>query len=502
MVTRWMRLDRERVHSLVLLAQEVPVPTSLRQAVESSGGQIYRADPASSAVQQAAWLRQLAVEEANFVILHLSCDDVTCGVAFGIAGGPPVMLINHEAHVYWNGASTTDQVVNCRGSELEVFWSATYRGVGSERCTIVPIPLEVPPSREGKGTATVDGKIRARQALGIASDAVVILTVGSRFKYLPIAGLDFTEVWKEILEAVPTAVLLAIGFHGDQRWKDASAQVGNRMRTLGAMPHSQLLEVMDAADLYVEAFPFGTTTSLLEAGLKGLPVALAPAQSPPPYATDGIALDDVLQRPSTIREYQATIRDFCLSVDKRVALGSKVRDSIMRHHCGAGWKAHLESAVKSLPRTHGILTALAPIRTPPAIHEIWSLFVPQWSRDYQDILEVTVKRAFSVGLRPHSTPAMRKACKDHRALRRGHCIPLPVLVVLLDAVLPFLPIRWSTRTIRLCAFLSRGSLVSRTWERIVRPIGRSKVPVGPYHEYRQMREAPNLPSNTAQASEP
>ena len=202
--------------------------------------------------------------------------------------------------------------MNCRGSELEVFWSATYRGVGLSRCAIVPIPLIDldPESLESGEASKPELKRQSRQTLGIAADAIVILTVGSSFKYLPIDGLDFLEIWEEILKAVPEAVVLAVGFDGDQRWKDASARVGNRIRTLGAMPHSQLLKVQDAADLYVEAFPFGTTTSLLEAGLKGIPVGLAPAQSPPPYGTDGIALDDILQRPATVAEYQASDEGF------------------------------------------------------------------------------------------------------------------------------------------------------------------------------------------------
>ena len=34
-------------------------------------------------------------------------------------------------------------------------------------------------------------KRQSRQTLGVAVDAIVILTVGSSFKYLPIDGLDF-----------------------------------------------------------------------------------------------------------------------------------------------------------------------------------------------------------------------------------------------------------------------------------------------------------------------
>src|SRR5262249_12355580 len=156
-------------------------------------------------------------------------------------------------------------------------------------------------------------------------------------------------------------VLLAVGFDGDQRWKDASARVGNRIRTLGTVPHAQLLKVQDAADLYVEAFPFGTTTSLLEAGLKGIPLGLAPVQSPPPYGTDGIPLDDILQRPATVAEYQARMKRLCHSADKRVALGGKVRDAILRHHSGAGWREHLETAIKSLPREHTVLSEISPV---------------------------------------------------------------------------------------------------------------------------------------------
>ena len=119
------------------------MPASIQEAVENSGGRIHIADPAASLVNRAVWLRRLAAEDANYVILHVQLADVICGVAFGVPGGPPVMLVNHSAHLFWNGASTTDQVVNCRGSELEVFWSAAYRGIGLSRCAIVPIRLPI-----------------------------------------------------------------------------------------------------------------------------------------------------------------------------------------------------------------------------------------------------------------------------------------------------------------------------------------------------------------------
>ena len=346
MAIRWIKNDGSgRVHDVALLSQEVSVPETLRQAVDKSGGRIHAAAPATSLVSRAVWLRRLAAENASYVILHVDVADVISGVAFGVPGGPPVMLVNHTAHLFWLGASIADRVVNCRGSELEVFWSAVYRGIGYSRCSIVPIPLLDPKSPDCESPSKLELKRQSRQTLGIEPNATVILTVGSFFKYLPVRDLNFLEIWEEILRAVPEAMLLAVGFHGDQQWNDASARVGKRIRTLGTMPYKHLLTVQDAADLYAEAFPFGTTTSLLECGINGIPVGLAPVQSPPPYGTDGIAVDEVLQRPATIAEYKARMIQLCRSVDERAALCSKLR----RINSTASQRSRLETASRNRP---------------------------------------------------------------------------------------------------------------------------------------------------------
>jgi hypothetical protein len=485
MATRWIMNDCSgRVHSVALLSQEIPVPASLQQAVESSGGRIHSVDPASSLLKRAAWLRRLAAEAANFVVLHVEQADVICGVAFGVPGGPPVMIVNHCAHLFWNGASTSDLILNCRGSELETLWSARYRGVGLSRCAIVPIPLLDVKSPEAGEVA----KAQSRQMLGVSPDAIVVLTVGASYKYLPIDGLDFLEVWEGILRAVPQAVMLAVGFDGDQRWSDASARVGNRIRTLGAMSHPRLLAVQHAADLYVEAFPFGTTTALLEVGLKGVPVGLAPAQSPPPYGTDGIALDDILRRPTSILEYQTTMTDMCRNAEKRAVLGTTVREAILHHHCGAGWRKHLENAIKSLPRQHTVLSAIKPTPTPAVIHEIWSLLMRHWTMGYESTLESATIRALSLGLRPRLTPAVRSACRTHQALRRRRSVPVPALALLFGVVLPLLSDAAASATFRTLVFLCRGSLLYRVWQKLVQLFGSRHASTAPYQEYRRINE--------------
>jgi len=90
--------------------------------------------------------------------------------------------------------------------------------------------------------------------------------------------LDFLAVAEELLCQLPGAYILAVGVREDERWRAVSERTGSRLRALGRQ--SQVSDYHDAADLYIEGFPFGSTTALLEAGLRGIPVILAPATCP------------------------------------------------------------------------------------------------------------------------------------------------------------------------------------------------------------------------------
>ncbi|HMP84857.1 MAG TPA: hypothetical protein PKA41_19360, partial [Verrucomicrobiota bacterium] len=195
--SRWMHDDPDGTHSVALLAQKRPVPPELLTAVTESGGQVHQADANASFLGRADWLRKLAFETADYVVLHIDMDDVIAPVAFGCAGGPPVLFLNHAAHVFWTGASVVDLAVNCRGSELETYWTAHYRGI--PRCATVPIPLVEPPPVDAD--AAQAGRIRARQMAGVAENEILVLTSGDSYKYSPVDGLDFVSVCEEILRA-------------------------------------------------------------------------------------------------------------------------------------------------------------------------------------------------------------------------------------------------------------------------------------------------------------
>ena len=82
--------------------------------------------------------------------------------------------------------------------------------------------------------------------------------------------LDFVDVATSVLKRVPNAVVLAVGVRPDERWEAAAAKVGNRLRAVGIRDDVERFH--EIADLYVEGFPLGSTTALLEAGLAGIPL--------------------------------------------------------------------------------------------------------------------------------------------------------------------------------------------------------------------------------------
>jgi hypothetical protein len=368
-----------------------------------------------SLLERARWLRTLAASSADYVVLHIDPDDVIAPSAFAVEGGPPVFLVNHAAHIYWNGASICDVIVNCRGSKLEEQWTRVHRG--ATRCTTVPIPLPLPGNADSTGAAAIARKERSRQLVSIPKDAMVILTSGDSYKFTPLGRLDFIQVCEDILRRLPEVYIVAIGPVENARWAEARERTGSRLRTFGRQPQSQVPIFLHMADVYIEGFPLGSTTALLEAGLRGIPVVLAPAQCPPPYGTDGVALDDRLERPGDLEEYKSRIVALCRSSQERAALGASLGDSIRKHHTGLGWREYVESAIRMAPTSHVLGPITTPVPTPAEVHLYWSSFRRATFPEFEHLLENSVRYAFGLGARPQSPEQGRGIARNRITAR-------------------------------------------------------------------------------------
>lgn len=109
----------------------------------------------------------------------------------------------------------------------------------------------------------------------------------------------------------------------------------DRLHMVGSVEDPELYRL--AADLYLESFPFGSTTALLEAALAGLPVVPAYAPLCALLVANDDAVRDVLPNPSSEEEYLDRAEFLIRHPEARSALGALLRERVLTTHVGQGW---------------------------------------------------------------------------------------------------------------------------------------------------------------------
>lgn len=325
-ILNWIRADSSSRHSLLVTRQTAAaVPRWLVAAVLTSGGAVHSLAGRAS-LAAARELRALARSVADAVVLHHSCYDVIPVAAFAQPGGPPVAVLNHADHVFWLGCGIADLVINQREAGRQLGEERRL----AQRHTVLPIPLG-PPAPPVPGGA-------ARRELGIPDDALVLLSVGRGEKYRPAGPHDFFRTAGTILAALPRAHLFIVGLTEGDYARICGGPRNPRIHCVGAL--SDPSRYRAAADLYLEGFPFGSPTALLEAAVTGLPPVL-PYQPLDDILTTNHGLELLITRPADEDEYVAAVVEAAGDRCGRLALGRRLQEHVRMCHTGDGWLALL-----------------------------------------------------------------------------------------------------------------------------------------------------------------
>ena len=331
LLKRWIHANPlgER-HSIAVLEYLDPEETELHAAVRQTGGEFFSlVEYADTPLECARNLRELAHAQADVIVLHHHMWDVIPTIAFGVADCPPVLLLNMADHLFWVGAAISDMVLQIRPEGTEL--TREFRGV--DRSHLLNIPLPEKPTADATA-------VDIRKTLGIPEDACVYLTLGRESKYEPREGIDFLATAGKIIDTVPGAYLIAIGpSRNHPAWDRAFRESEEHIVAVG--PQRALPGYFAAADIYLEGFPFGSLTALLEAGLAGLPCVRAPAFLPSIYRSNGPAIDHIAA-PADADVYVEHARHLsALSSDERHRLGRDLAEKVAHKHC-AGWAEGLK----------------------------------------------------------------------------------------------------------------------------------------------------------------
>jgi hypothetical protein len=159
-----------------------------------------------------------------------------------------------------------------------------------------------------------------------------------------VGDVNFAEAHVSLLNKYQNAILIVIGA-GDsgEDWSEAIALTEGRIKVLGETKDTATF--YQAADIYVDSFPFVSITSLLEAGSYGVPlVSRYPYQSDDcgVLGSDMPGLADNLIRVNNLKEYTQVLVELVENEEYRLSLGEASRDKIAANHWGENWQRLLE----------------------------------------------------------------------------------------------------------------------------------------------------------------
>jgi len=320
------------------------MPVQLAEAVARSGGDFVIMDDREDGIlTRAAALRE-TITKFDRVVLHIHPHDAAPLIAIAEDEGPPVILLNHAEHVFWPGASAVDIVAHLREESATI--SESFRGIERNRSFVLPIPLAP--------TTGMWSHEKAKRLLDLPSESIVLLTVGSAYKYKTDDGQHFVDAILPVIERHPAAVLLAVGPEGDSSWEAAKTMSGDRIRACGR--RDDVERFFAAADVYLDSFPIGSITAVLEAALHGLPIVQCELPTPTLLPTTDAALSGFLIR-EKLETYADRIASLVANETARRAIGAEIRERVSGLHTGERWQsllrelyAHATRAPRPRPR--------------------------------------------------------------------------------------------------------------------------------------------------------
>lgn len=337
MLGRWVNADTTRMHALALTNHRGPLYGTVEAAIQASGGSVHRLNTGiGSLIEWAKHLRTLA-RQYDAVVLHTYSQDVIPSIAFANpASTPPVMLLNHGDHLFWLGVAAADVVINLRDAAQDL--SIARRGVEPRRNVMVPTivsPAERTRSRE-----------EAKRALGLSPETLLLFSAARGMKYRTVDGRSFADTHVELLKRHPDAVLWVLGAGDPEDWREACAAVDGRIQPLPESPDTKVY--YEAADIYVDSFPFVSSTSMMEAAGLGAPLVsrFYGPKDARIFAINHPGIDAPTLHGSNEVEYLGHLESLITDPDMRARKGEEARQSVLHYHTPPSWLDFVEKAYK------------------------------------------------------------------------------------------------------------------------------------------------------------
>lgn len=329
-IASWIEQDLGRRHRVCITRQgSGAIPPKIVERLQA-GSDLVCLDARPGGVMARAAALRAAAADADVVVLYVHPCDVVPSIAFAQARDPaPIVFVDHADHVFWLGRGVARLLLSMRDSGRSL--AVSRRGIEPERCFVMTRPLRV-------ARRAVE-RDEAKRRLGLPLDRVLLVTAADGSKYRPVGDCGFLDLVLPIVQQHPDVILRAAGPAPDADWAAAADATAGRIRALGHLPDVSLLQ--QAADVYVDSFPFSSLTSLLEAGSFGTPVVTYRGHPEDclVLGADTRGLDEHMLCPTSADDFHRDVSRLVTSSEARAERGERTRSAILDTHTGAGWQA-------------------------------------------------------------------------------------------------------------------------------------------------------------------
>lgn len=249
----------DRKHYVILINQRTAIPEWLKAVLQD---RLIILNAKDDFLQKAKELKQISFDK-EIIILYTHMNDPVPLLAYGTPSFPrPILYYNHADHLFWLGVSISDCVLDLSlyGQEL----SRKSRGVvQSEIC---PVPIEIPSQQIPKD--------QAKLKLGIPLEKYVILSTGSAYKFETVdySLIDFAMQHYDRDDFM--FIFIGPSATSNAKWCHAEKVSNGNVKALGIVKDLAKFDLyLDAADLYINSYPIGSLTAVLQAAMRdNLPV--------------------------------------------------------------------------------------------------------------------------------------------------------------------------------------------------------------------------------------
>ena len=335
MLCQWVRADKDREHTLVLTEHRGPSPQFVHDVFETSGGRKVEKlnHKPSSQIHWALRLREIA-KDFDLVILHTHCEDIVPLIAFADpTKHPPVLVLNHADHLFWYGPSIAHLNINLRDAAQDI--SIGRRGIEPERNILMPTLAE--------GIVRTRSRDEAKRELGLDPDTILMVSAARRAKYRTMGGVTYADIHADVLRKYENVTLITVGAGQHDDWSPVQAEVGDRLRSIAETPNPKVY--FEAADIYVDSFPFVSSTSLMEAAGYGTPLVtiFTYPQDARIFGINHVALVGNVMQATSFEEYRGMLSTLIEDAALREKLGNEARAAVQKEHNLPGWLRWMEA---------------------------------------------------------------------------------------------------------------------------------------------------------------